>query len=210
VSSVVVCLCRHEDTAGPANVTRRIDHPPSGGGPEVIARKLYGIDICHLIYNDVVPSPSASTLTRPRDLDEVAAILLVRTSRLARLLNRMGTGSLTRTESCLLGTVSGGQRTINELAETEALTQPAVSKLVDRLERRELVVRRRSERDARVVLVTITAAGSAALKEEVDHLRSLMRETLSELPAGDIATLFAADDVFESLIQHLHAKVTTR
>ena len=33
----------------------------------------------------------------------------------------MGTRSLTRTESCLLDTLSGGQRTINELAETEAL-----------------------------------------------------------------------------------------
>ena len=157
-----------------------------------------------------MPSPSASTSTRPSDLDEVAAILLVRTSRLARLMNRMGTRSLTRTESCLLDTLSGGQRTINELAETEALTQPAVSKLVDRLERRELVARRRADRDARVVLVSITAAGSAALEQEVEHVRSRMRETLSELPAGDIATLFAADDVFESLIQRLHTKATTQ
>jgi DNA-binding MarR family transcriptional regulator len=132
----------------------------------------------------------------------------MRTSRLARLMNQMGSRSLTRTESFLLDTLSFGERTINELAETEALTQPAVSKLVDRLERRELVARRRADRDARVVVVSITAAGSAALEEEVDHVRSRMRETLSELPAGDIATLFAADDVFESLIQRLQAKVT--
>jgi DNA-binding MarR family transcriptional regulator len=102
-------------------------------------------------------------------------MLLVRTSRLARLLNRMGTGSLTRTESCLLDTLGGGQRTINELAETEALTQPAVSKLVDRLERRELVARRSGDHDARVVLVSITTAGSAALEQEFEHIRSLMR-----------------------------------
>jgi DNA-binding MarR family transcriptional regulator len=163
-----------------------------------------------LIYDKIVPSPSASTSTRPSDLDEVAAILLVRTSRLARLMNRLGTRNLTRTESCLLDTISGGQRTINELAETEALTQPAVSKLVDRLERRELVARRRADHDARVVLVSITAAGSAALEQEAEHVRSLMRETLSELPAGDIAKLFAADDVFERLIQCLHTKATTR
>jgi len=125
-------------------------------------------------------------------------------------MNRLGTRNLTRTESCLLDTISGGQRTINELAETEALTQPAVSKLVDRLERRELVARRRADSDARVVLVSITAAGSAALEQEAEHVRSLMRETLSELPAGDIAKLFAADDVFERLIQCLHTKATTR
>ena len=136
--------------------------------------------------------------------------LLVRTSRLARLMNRAGPRDLGRTESGLLDTLRGGERTINELAETEALTQPAVSKLVDRLERRELVARHRADHDARVVLVSITAAGSAALEQEVQHVRSLMRETLSELPAGDIATLFAADDVFESLIQRLHTKATTR
>jgi DNA-binding MarR family transcriptional regulator len=87
-------------------------------------------------------------------------------------MNRMGTRSLTRTESCLLDTLSSGQRTINELAETEALTQPAVSKLVDRLERRELVARRRADHDARVVLVSITAAGAAAFEQEVEHVRS--------------------------------------
>src|ERR1700685_3233654 len=163
-----------------------------------------------LLYNEVMPSPSASSSTRPSDLDAVGMTLLVRTSRLARLMSRAGPRNLSRTESGLLDTLSGGQRTINELAETEALTQPAVSKLVDRLERRELVARRRADRDARVVLVSITAAGSAALEQEVQHVRSLMRETLSELPAGDIATLFAADDVFESLIQRLGAKVTTQ
>jgi DNA-binding MarR family transcriptional regulator len=157
-----------------------------------------------------MPSASAPTSTSPSDFHEVAAILLVRTSRLARLINQLGTRSLTRTESCLLDTLNAGKRTINELAETEALTQPAVSKLVDRLERRELVARRRVDSDARVVLVSITVAGSAALEQEVEHLRNLMSETLSELPAGDIATLFATDDVFEGLIQRLHTKVTTR
>ena len=109
--------------------------------------------------------------------------LLVRTSRLARLMNRAGPRELTRTESGLLDTLSGGQRTINELAETEALTQPAVSKLVDRLERRELVARHRADHDARVVLVSITAAGSAALEEKTEHVRGVLREAVDG-PAG--------------------------
>ena len=155
-----------------------------------------------------MPTSSASTSTRPSDLDEVAAILLVRTSRLARLMNRMGTRSLTRTESGLLDTLSGGQRTINELAETEALTQPAVSKLVDRLQRRELVARRRADDDARVVLVSITAAGSAALEEKTEHVRGVLRETLSEFSESDIATLIATGDVFERFIERLQSRVT--
>ena len=134
--------------------------------------------------------------------------LLVRTSRLARLMNRAGPNNLTRTESGLLDTLSGGQRTINELAETEALTQPAVSKLVDRLERRELVARHRAERDARVVLVSITAAGSAALEVKTEHVRGVLRETLSEFPESEIATLLATGDVFERFIERLQSKVT--
>jgi DNA-binding MarR family transcriptional regulator len=134
--------------------------------------------------------------------------LLVRTSRLARLMNRAGPNNLTRTESGLLDTLSGGQRTINELAETEALTQPAVSKLVDRLERRELVARHRADRDARVVLVSITAAGSAALEVKTEHVRGVLRETLSEFPESEIATLLATGDVFERFIERLQSKVT--
>ena len=134
--------------------------------------------------------------------------LLVRTSRLARLMNRAGPRDLGRTESGLLDTLSGGQRTINELAETEALTQPAVSKLVDRLERRELVARHRADRDARVVLVSITVAGSAALEEKTEHVRGVLREALSEFPESDIATLIATGDVFERFIERLQSKVT--
>src|SRR6202050_3416267 len=161
-----------------------------------------------LLYIEVVPAPSASSPTRPSDLDEVGRTLLVRTSRLARLMNRAGPNNLTRTESGLLDTLSGGQRTINELAETEALTQPAVSKLVDRLERRELVARHRADRDARVVLVSITAAGSAALEEKTEQVRGVLRETLSEFPESDIATLIATGDVFERFIESLQSKVT--
>lgn len=134
----------------------------------------------------------------------------MRTSRLARLLNRAGPRNLTRTESGLLDTLGGGRRTINELAETEALTQPAVSKLVDRLERRELVARHRADHDARVVLVSITAAGSAALEEKTEHIRGVLRETLSELSDSDIAALLATGDVFERFIELLQSKVTGR
>src|ERR1700733_6681633 len=163
-----------------------------------------------LLYSEVTPSPSASTPTRPSDLDEVGMTLLVRTSRLARLMNRAGPNNLTRTESGLLDTLSGGQRTINELAETEALTQPAVSKLVDRLERRELVARHRADRDARVVLVSITAAGSAALEEKTERVRGVLREALSEFPESDIATLIATGDVFDRFIERLQSKVTSQ
>lgn len=45
----------------------------------------------------------------------------------------------------------------------EGVTQPAVTQLVNRLERRGWVERHTDERDARAVLVALTAAGQAAL-----------------------------------------------
>jgi DNA-binding MarR family transcriptional regulator len=159
-------------------------------------------------YDD--PQPPARSATRLSDLDAVATTLLGRTSRLTRLLMRTGPRELTRTEAGVLETLSGGELTIGQLAETEALTQPAVSKLVDRLERRRLVARHRAASDGRFVLVSITAVGLAALERRVEHVRKLMHETLSELPPGDLASLLATGDVLERLIQQLQRKGAPR
>jgi DNA-binding MarR family transcriptional regulator len=61
---------------------------------------------------------------------------------------------------------------------------------------------------ARVVLVSITAAGSAALEEKTEHVRGVLREALSEFPESDIATLIATGDVFERFIERLQSKVS--
>ncbi len=71
---------------------------------------------------------------------------------------------------------------ISALAEAVGLSLATVSEILDRLEKRDLVLRTRSTRDSRRVLVSITAAGAAALatappliqvrfREEFEHLR---------------------------------------
>lgn len=144
------------------------------------------------------------------DLDTVATTLLGRTSRLTRLLMRTGARELSRTEAGLLTTLSGGPRTISDLAETEALAQPSVSKLVDRLQLRGFVARQRGAEDGRVVFVSLTTEGAAALTQLTAHLRGVLRSALSELPPGDLATLLAAGEVLDRLIQHLNNEGTPR
>ena len=78
----------------------------------------------------------ATATTRTEAIDHVATTLLARASRLTRLLMRSGTRELSRTEAGLLLTLLDGPRRITELAETEALAQPTVTQLVDRLEQR--------------------------------------------------------------------------
>ena len=141
----------------------------------------------------------------PRDeaLDAVATTLLGRTSRLTRLLLRTGSRDLSRTEVGLLTTLADGHRSIGELGETEALAQPSVSKLVDRLEARGLVARQRDAADGRVVLVSISAEGQTRLKQVRAHLHSVLRDALVDLPDGDLATLVGAGEVLERLIDAL-------
>jgi DNA-binding MarR family transcriptional regulator len=86
---------------------------------------------------------------------------------------------------------------------TEALAQPTVTQLIDKLEGRELVSRSRSEEDGRVVLVEITAAGAAALEVVRALIRANMREALVDLPDAELTELAHAADTMGSLIEKL-------
>jgi DNA-binding MarR family transcriptional regulator len=141
--------------------------------------------------------------TRSDALDLVATTLLGHSSRLTRLLMGRGPRTISRTEAGLLTTLSEGPRRITELAETEALAQPSVSKLVDRLEQEGLVERQRAAHDGRVVLVAMTAAGRAGLEAARSQVRSLFHQTLRELDDDELASLVAAAGVLERLIETL-------
>jgi DNA-binding MarR family transcriptional regulator len=146
---------------------------------------------------------SGKALTRLDAVDLVSTTLLGRASRLTRLLLRSGSRELTRTETGLLTTLADGPRRITELAETEAVSQPAISKMADKLEAQGLVVRARSADDGRAVQVSITAEGRARLELVHSQIHALLRRTLAELQDDDLAALVAAADVLERLIQAL-------
>jgi DNA-binding MarR family transcriptional regulator len=139
-------------------------------------------------------------------LELVASTLLGQTSRLTRLLLGSGSLELSRTEAGLLATLVEGPRRITELAGTEALAQPSVSKLVDKLEGRGLVTRERDDDDGRAVVVSISAQGRLQLESVRGHIRSLLRQTLLELGDDDLAALVAAGEVLEQLVQLLQQR----
>jgi DNA-binding MarR family transcriptional regulator len=145
-------------------------------------------------------------MTRSDAEDHIAATLLGSTSRLTRLLLRSGSRQLSRTEAGLLTTLTDGPRRITELAETEALAQPSVSKLVDKLEGRGLVTRGRAAEDGRAVVVAISADGRLRLEEARRHLRSVLREILAELEDEDVVALTAAGEAVERLIDILQRR----
>jgi DNA-binding MarR family transcriptional regulator len=144
------------------------------------------------------PSPQ-----RAEAIDLVASNLLGRAARLTRLLMRSGAHDVSRTEVGVLATLADGPRRITQLAMTEALAQPTVTQLIDKLEGRELVSRSRSEEDGRVVLVEITTAGAAALESVRALIRANMREALVDLPDAELTELAHAADTMGSLIEKL-------
>lgn len=68
-----------------------------------------------------------------------------------------------------------------EIGERLVQVVPAVTALVDRLLKRELVTRERSESDRRTVYVNITPKGRQVVAPVVDLLRDLEKEVMSEM-----------------------------
>ena len=149
------------------------------------------------------PSGSPSSPQRAEAIDLVASTLLGRASRLIRLLMRSGKHGLSRTEAVVLATLTEGPRRITELAATEALAQPTVTQLVDKLEGRGLVIRGRSGEDGRVVLVEISPQGREELEELRVEIRADMREALADLPDTDLTELAHASEILGGLIEKL-------
>ena len=139
-------------------------------------------------------------MRRSRHLDELAAALPQRASALTRIFFARTTTGLSRTEVGLLAALSTRPRRVTELAAMEGITQPAVTQLVNRLERRGWVERHTDERDARAVL---TAAGQAALDSVRAEFRALLHEEMAALGDDEVETLAAAVEILDRLIDQI-------
>lgn len=146
---------------------------------------------------------TSSSPQRAEAIDLVATTLLGRANRLIRLLMRSGAHQLSRTEAGVLSTLIDGPRRITELAASEALAQPTVTQLVDKLEGRGLVLRGRSGDDGRVVLVEISPLGREQLEGLRAEIRANMREALADLPDNELTELAHASETLGALIEKL-------
>ena len=84
---------------------------------------------------------------------------------------------------------------LTDIGETVRLSQPAVSRMITRLERKELVSRGGDPRDGRGVLIAITAAGRRALRRAVPvHAQTVHECLLQRLDPGEGRQLSAILD----------------
>jgi DNA-binding MarR family transcriptional regulator len=145
-------------------------------------------------------------LARGRRVDEITEALPIRAAALTRLFLSRTTVRISRTELGVLSELSVRSRRITELAVHEGITQPAMTLLVDRLERRRWVERTADPLDGRAVLVRLTRTGMDVLDEVRAEYRALLHEDVATLSDEDVDALGRAVEILEELIGSLRER----
>jgi DNA-binding MarR family transcriptional regulator len=143
-----------------------------------------------------------TTAGRPADEEELATRLRVAVTRLNRRLRQEALAGLSPAQASALGTVNRlGSPTLGELAATEQVQPPTVTRLVTSLESAGLVARKPDDADRRVVRVGITAEGRRNLQRIRTLKNAFLTRRLSAL--GPAQQAMAGD--LTSLLEHLVA-----
>lgn len=88
--------------------------------------------------------------------------------------------------------------TMTDIAKAACLSMSSVTLLIDRLVRAELVDRVRSERDRRVVTAELTASGMKIYHLQLNHMHSVISQSLSALNLTEQAHLLS---LVEKIVQ---------
>jgi DNA-binding MarR family transcriptional regulator len=146
------------------------------------------------------------TTTRPgaaTDVsEELASRLRLSINRLHRLLRQESLGGLSPAQASALGAVNRlGSPTLGELAATEQVQPPTMTRIVSSLADGGMVTRVSDPTDRRSARVTITPAGKKTLERIRTRKNAYLTRRLSELDPTEQAA--AADLV--ALLEHLVA-----
>jgi DNA-binding MarR family transcriptional regulator len=135
------------------------------------------------------------------DSGDLAADLSAALERTVRMLRSVTPSrGLSYTSVLTLGTLARtGPRRLTSLAESEGVTQPAMTQVVARLLELGLVTRTTDPDDKRVVLVEVTDAGRAEIERRRAVRAEMLRELLAKLSSSQRDALQAAMPVLDAL-----------
>lgn len=97
-----------------------------------------------------------------------------------------------------------GPLRLTALAEREAVSQPAMTGLVSRLQAAGLVVRQADPSDGRAVLVELTAAGEALVEDRRVRRAAALEDLLGVLDPSERVRFDAAIPVLAHLVDHFN------
>jgi DNA-binding MarR family transcriptional regulator len=133
--------------------------------------------------------------SRPFDCPaEEATVALLRTVALLErlMVQTLRPYSLTKSQFNLLRILRGaGPEGLasGQISERMVSLDPDVTRLLDRLEKRSLITRRRTEGDRRIITVTITQAGLDLLVKIGELLVELNIQTFQDFPENQVHDL---------------------
>ncbi len=117
-----------------------------------------------------------------------------------RLLRSQEMGGLSLTEaSCLAVIGRRGPLPLNEIAASEHLSAPSVTKTVTRMEEAGLIDRLTDPTDRRVSLVTLSKKGRALLDQIRSRRNAFLLLRLRELSSSELETVEQALPILERL-----------
>lgn len=153
----------------------------------------------------VTPSApiSARPLSPPRTdaPDPLAVGLEERVTALWWLLSRAAPSDLSRSAAATLGRLrEDGPQRIGALAAGEAVSQPTMTCVIQRLEREALVQRSPDPDDARATRIAITPAGLDALEQRASERAAALAPHLGRLSTQDRRALADALHAIDTLM----------
>ncbi len=132
---------------------------------------------------------------------ELAALLqgaIIRLNRRMRHTRPLGELTLSQL-SALTSLELGGALSPRELAETERVRPPTMTRIIAKLENRGLVRRTPHPTDGRQIILTTTEAGRAAVREATQAKQAWLAERLNELNEEEQETLQRAATILEKI-----------
>ena len=148
----------------------------------------------------IPPLPSGLANDRPtRTANRLHSLAIHLLRQVAQVDREMG---LTPERASVLSVLAfGGPRTIGQLARIERVSPPAITRIVDGLEKAGLAERSRDTDDRRVVTVTVTSAGRRLMERGRARRVEVLAARLRALEADDVRALEAATDVLERVVE---------
>lgn len=153
--------------------------------------------------------PAATPKARARKADyldelELATALRLAVGRLARQLRRHAVGGLTASQYSALASVHRlGAVRPTELAASEGVSAPTLSRIVARLEERGYLTRVPDAVDRRSYQVALSAEGRAALARIRGERAALLARGLAALGERDRLAIAQAVSPLEQLVEHM-------
>jgi DNA-binding MarR family transcriptional regulator len=155
----------------------------------------------------MTPASAPPQAERVEQVDYLAEHLLSRAAVLVRLLvKQVRSSEISRTEMEVLSILTEGPRKITELSELEGIAQPTMTLLVKRLQEKGWIRRAGLPEDKRVVLISLTPAGSTAQQKFRAQFLSALRADLRELSDRRLKELSAATETLSSFVDDLQRR----